>query len=297
MSTLGIINRIRLLNGKLFGGGEWKVVYRSFADNNAIYKTIEAPEGKWIADPILYEENGEHYLFVELFDRKKDKAGIGFYRFINNKPVFQKLIIEQPFHMSYPCVFSWNGEHFMVPESAAGNTVDLYRAVHFPDEWTLDCNLIRGQKYVDTTIAILGEQLFAFGYSKADDGWKLTCFSLDMKQKKLHKVYEEFFQENKGRPAGPVLQEEMIRPAQDCSRLYGEAIIWYKIDEINESFFREHPVGMMTVADLAIEGKADRIHTYSRDTEYEVVDLRVGKFDLFHGVKTLRRAFVGNRKS
>ena len=292
---IGIYKKIQLIYGKLFGGGEWKVAYRRVSDKNAKYKTIEAPEGTWIADPLLYEENGEHYLFVELFNKKKDKAGIGYYSFINGEPVFQKQIIEQPYHMSYPYVFYWNGEHYMIPESAAGNTVDLYKAVRFPDEWILDNNLIHGEKYVDTTVVHFDGKLYALGYTKTDNGWKLTYFSLDMQQKRLQKVYEEFFVENKGRPAGPILQEEMIRPAQDCSRLYGKSIIWYKVDDMNESVFQEHPIRTMTVADLAIEGKADRVHTYSRDTMFEVVDLRFGKFDFFHGVKTVRRAFVGKK--
>ncbi len=296
MGKIGIYNKIQLYYGKLFSGGEWKVAYRSLSDQNAKYEIIEAPEGTWIADPLLYEANGEHYLFVELFDKKKDRAGIGYYHFINGKPVFQKKIIEQPFHLSYPCVFYWNGEHYMIPESAAANTVDLYRAVHFPEEWTWDSNLIRGEKYVDTTIVQVDGKLYALGYTKADNGWKLTYFNLDMQKRSFHKIHDELFLENKGRPAGHVLQEEMIRPAQDCSRLYGESIIWYKVIAMNEYVFREQPIKMMTVADLAIEGKADRVHTYSRDTMFEVVDLRYGRFDLLHGIKTLRRS-MSNRNN
>lgn len=289
---MNISKAIQRIYGKLFVGGSWKVAYRERMDYNGQYSIIEAPQGKWIADPLLYEDNGQHFLFVELFDEKLDKAGIGYYQFIDGQPVFKKQIIEQPFHLSYPCIFCWNGMHYMIPESAAGKTLDLYRADHFPDEWKWDCNLIKGEKFVDTTVVERDGRLYALGYHKTEDGWGLTCFQLDMEQKKLIRITEETFSENIGRPAGYVLKEKWLRPAQDCSRFYGESVIWYQIDRLDESGIREHAVSRMTVNDLPMQGEADRVHTYSRDTVYEVVDLRYGKFDVLHGLKTLKRSII-----
>ena len=287
------MDRIKRLFGKLFLGGSWKTAYRLQDGKDQEYTVVPAPQGTWIADPMLFEKDGQHYLFVELFDEKKDKAGIGYYQFVNGKPQFRKQIIEEPYHLSYPCVFTWEGTCYMIPESAAGNTLDLYRAVHFPDEWVLDSNLIRGEKYVDTTVTEQEGEIYALGYHKTGNKWGLTVFRLDMRQKALIRCTEEIFTENVGRPAGYILQKEMLRPAQDCSRLYGESVIWYKIDRMSEDGYEEHPVSKMRVEDLPVPGKADRVHTYSRDSKYEAVDLRYGRFDLFHGLKTLRRAYNG----
>lgn len=291
-----IISKIKKAYGKLFVGGHWEVAYRPRGQKDTEYTTVKAPEGTWIADPMLYEYGGEHYLFVELFNQKKDKAGIGYYRFIDGKPVFQKQIIEQPFHLSYPCIFQWNDTHYMIPESAAGKTLDLYRAEHFPDVWKKEYNLIQNEKYVDTTIVNHGGSLYALGYHKAGNKWGLSVFLLDLSKKELVFISEESFSENIGRPAGYILEDEWLRPAQDCSRFYGEAVLWYHIDLLDNTTFKEHLVKKTTVKDLPVDKKADRVHTYSRDSQYEAVDLRYGQFDLLHGVKTLRRALSGDNK-
>jgi len=41
-----------------------------------------------------------------------------------------------------------------------------------------------------------------------------------------------------------------------------------------------------------MEVKPDRIHTYNRNSVYECVDVYLEKFDPFHGVKTLWRAYL-----
>lgn len=288
-------NRIKLLYGKLFGGGIWKVAFKK-RDKNGEYTLVEAPEGTWIADPLLFEFDNEHYLFVEVFERNKNKGSIGYYHFINNKPVFQGIVIEQSFHMSYPCIFLWHGNHYMIPESAAGNTLNLYKAEQFPDKWVLEKRLINGEKYVDTTIVEKDGKLYALSYHTVGKKWALSVFLLDMETKELIRLHEKEYSANIGRPAGYVLNDKWLRPAQDCSTLYGESIIWYQIDQIDSDDYREHSVKRTSVTDLRIQG-ADRVHTYSRDSEYEAVDVRYGKFDLLHGLRSIQRALAGKNES
>ena len=98
-----LLNKLKVLAVKAFIGGEWNVAYRQHGQDK--YQVVDMPEGTCIADPFMYEADGEHYLFVELFENKKNKACIAYYKFIDGRPVYQGKIIEQPYHMSYPCVF------------------------------------------------------------------------------------------------------------------------------------------------------------------------------------------------
>ena len=120
---------IKRLIQKAFIGGQWYVGYRRKGDTK--YSVIETPRDMWIADPTMFVANGEHYLFVEVYEKKKKKAAIGYYHFENNVPVYKGLIVENPYHMSYPCVFEYNGEFYMIPESSANDSITLYRAEHF----------------------------------------------------------------------------------------------------------------------------------------------------------------------
>ena len=112
---------------KAFVGGQWYVGYRK--NGNEKYQVIDIAQDMWIADPMLFTTNGEHYLFVEVYEVKKGKASIGYYHFENDKPVYKGLIIENSYHMSYPCVFEHKGVYYMIPESSANNSISLYRAI------------------------------------------------------------------------------------------------------------------------------------------------------------------------
>ena len=45
--------------------------------------------------------------------------------------------LEEPWHLSYPFVYSWNGSVYMVPESSSQGVLNLYRATDFPLHWKL----------------------------------------------------------------------------------------------------------------------------------------------------------------
>ena len=106
-----LLNRLKVLAVKAFIGGEWNVAYRQQGQDK--YQVVDMPEGTCIADPFLYEADGEHYLFVELFEIKKNKACIAYYKFIDGKPVYKGKIIEQTYHMSLSVCFEHKGMHYI----------------------------------------------------------------------------------------------------------------------------------------------------------------------------------------
>ena len=53
-------------------------------------------------------------------------------------------MLAEPFHLSYPYVFAWRGEYYMVPECHAAGAVRLYRAAEFPTRWVQVADLLTG---------------------------------------------------------------------------------------------------------------------------------------------------------
>lgn len=296
---MAFMDKLKVLWGKAFVGGEWKVGYRLRNEPHGQYCLVDTPAGTWAADPFLYEANGEHYLFVELYEEKKNKACIAYYRFIDGVPVYQDKIIDQPYHMSYPCVFEYNGEHYMIPETSANQSIDLYRATEFPKKWDKVETLLSGARYVDTTVLSHGNRTYAMSYRKITEGWELCIFALDLLRRKMTLVASKHYTENTGRPAGHVeVQDKFIRPTQDCHRKYGEALIINEIDEFDELSFEEHEIRRITANEIVINGvQVDRIHTWNIDSTYCVLDVFSEKFDLFHGIKIFRRAVLSRLSS
>lgn len=276
----------RLLQ-KAFVGGQWFVGYRRKGEKE--FHIIKTPKGIWIADPTVYTVNGEHYLFAEVYEEKKKKAAIGYYCFENNQPVYKGIIIENPYHMSYPNVFEYGGVQYMIPESSASDSISLYRAEHFPDKWSKAADLIKGEKFVDSTVFSNEKGLFVLSYRVGKNGWELVEFALDMENYRLKEESVTHYDTNVGRPAGYIFDINK-RPAQDSRKKYGENLLVYEVD----SFFpyKEHLVKTISAHSLKTAEKYDRVHTYTEDGTYEVVDLFKEKIDLLHGVKIFCRAYL-----
>ena len=47
------------------------------------------------------------------------------------------LALQEDFHLSFPTVFDWNGETWMIPETGSDHSLRIYRCKNFPAEWEL----------------------------------------------------------------------------------------------------------------------------------------------------------------
>lgn len=279
---------------KMFIGGTWYVGIRNHKDSDKkAFKIVEAPIGQWIADPFLYEFEGRHYLYVEQYIKEEKHACLGCYEIVDGVPSNYHVIIKNPYHMSYPCIFFYKGHHYIIPESSANNTVDLYEATDFPYGWMRKCTLLDGEKMVDSTVFFNGDLPMLLSYKSSIDGWYIIVFRLDIENGRLEKITETKYNSNTGRPAGLLYKkgDVLYRPSQDCSSKYGNSLIINQVDSLSDVAFKEHPVYNIYSNQVDIPINAQRIHTVNRDSKYEVVDLFQEKIDLLHIMKIVKRKF------
>ena len=284
---------LKVLFHKLFVGGQWYVGYRNYKYTTShSYDIVEVSNGQWIADPFLYEFEGRHYLFVEQYNQEKGRAGLGVYEFVDGKPANNRLIIENDYHMSYPCIFNYKGRHYIIPESSANNTIDLYEADSFPYEWSHKAVLLSGEKYVDSTVFFVDETVYLLSYKSDKGGWKLVLFELKLDEYRLIKLCEKEYSKNIGRPAGLLYRSgKLFRPSQDCRKKYGEALIINEVDIISNKVYREHFSSRISYKDIVSPINIQRIHTINRDSQYEVVDLFEEKLELLRAFRILKRKY------
>lgn len=276
---------------KAITGGEWFVAYRPFGKDEE-FVLAKSPANQWCADPFVYEADSEHYIFVEQYVNEKEKGCIGYFHFEDGVPVNNGILIENSYHMSYPDVFEYDGQYYMIPESSANSTVDLYIADHFPDQWRKVKSLISGSKYVDSTVYQDGDRYYLISYTMVG-GYEVHVFSLDMKEQKVELLAKKRYEKNIARPGGRLFVEDgkLMRPAQDCSRKYGEALIIYQVDDLNRNGeFVEHEVRRIEAGALHVENAPERVHQLTNDDKYEVVDVYKEKLDLLHAPRIYMRS-------
>src|SRR5262249_59999319 len=74
----------------------------------------------FVADPFCHTAGGAHVLFFEIWNRADgrgeiacaDSSDLTTWR-------YGGVVLREPFHLSYPCVFADGGDIFMIPETRA----------------------------------------------------------------------------------------------------------------------------------------------------------------------------------
>ena len=278
------------MNRNAVTGGEWFIAYSNVDGRE--WKIAEAPEKEWCADPFIVEDGSDKYIFVEQYLKGKDKGCIGYFKFVDGKPVNQGIIIENSYHMSYPDVFKYEEKYYMIPESSANNSVDLYVADHFPDKWRKEKTLISDKKYVDSTVYQDDNGLFLISYTMAGD-YEIHVFKLNMVDKELKLLSKKRYEKNMARPGGRLFIQngKLLRPAQDCSRKYGEALILYQVDSLNrDGNYEEHELKRIETNSIKTPQKSDRIHHLTSDRTYKVIDIYQERFDPLHFLRIIIRS-------
>jgi hypothetical protein len=161
--TLLLISNYRIPFFKQHGG-PWSIGYGTsvhFPDSipvkdNAIFpvEKLQKIQGdtEFLADPFFVKEKDTFYLFFE-HKTNKPNAVIGVLTSADGKNyTYAGTVLEEEFHLSYPQVFKYRNEFYMVPESKAAGSVMLYKSYRFPFDWRVCDTLLANVKYKDPTI-------------------------------------------------------------------------------------------------------------------------------------------------
>ena len=186
-------------------------------------------------EELIYSENRGKISVIEI-----DASG---------KRSAPRTVLETPHHLSYPFLFRHEGEVYMIPETAREKRVYLYRARHFPDDWELVSTMLEGEHLTDTTIERIGDRWWLFagfaGESESASAELLAYHSPNpFGPWTPHRRNPIVSDVRSSRPAGRLFQwnGKWCRPAQDCSRSYGSAIMIQRIDSLTPSAYSETTV-------------------------------------------------------
>ena len=126
---------------------------------------VPNPPGSYLADPFLVERDGRVVCLVEEFDLASRRGRISWLDLGDGyeTPAYRGTLIEEPYHMSFPFPFEYQGELYMVPETYEAGEISLYRCVEFPDQWERCGALMEDMEASDSMI-----------FEQDDRWWMLT---------------------------------------------------------------------------------------------------------------------------
>jgi hypothetical protein len=98
----------------------------------------------FVADPFIIRAN-PWFMFFEVWNRGANKGVIGLATSGDGfEWRYERIVLNEAFHLSYPYVFEWQDILYMIPETLGANAACLYRADEFPTRWSLAAKLIDG---------------------------------------------------------------------------------------------------------------------------------------------------------
>jgi hypothetical protein len=246
-------------------------------DDPSNYRLMPCPDDRFYADPFLFEKDGKTHLFFEDFRYPEGRAVISYCELgPDGTPGSPVEVLRRPYHLSYPFVFEYEGEIYMIPETRETRMVELYRATSFPTTWTPEAVLLSDIHAVDATIQKVNGRFWMFAgvsngrYSNSDE---LCLFFADALTGPWtpHRNNPVLSDVRRSRPAGLLFYDEgrLIRPSQDCGKAYGYALVFSEVLTLTETEYEERQINRIEPGLIA---GCIGTHTYNRTEQFEVVD-------------------------
>lgn len=200
------------------------------------------PTCKFMADPFIIRDGDDFYIFYEEMSAKMNSTW-GDVSVLHSKNLndWQRIgvALDEPFHLSFPNVFKYEDEWYMIPETSAIGEIRLYKATDFPLKWAFHTTLISDFYGVDPALV------------HKDGIWYLMCNSGDELQlffshtltgnysKHPNSPIRYGMQET--RPAGPVfsVNDTLYYSTQRHDGGYGTAVALFRIDSLTTDYFKD----------------------------------------------------------
>jgi len=237
------------------------------------FSLLELENDFFYADPFIYKHENYNYIFFEELKFSDNKGYISCYNI--EKQEFKRKIVEEDFHLSYPNIFEYEGDIYMVPESSQDRSIRLYKCIEFPQKWEYQYNLMNDIIAFDTTFKYHNQKWWMF--TNVDelgidlDNSELFIFSSDSpisKEWEAHTKNPVVSDVRKSRPAGNIFSNNntLIRPSQNSTRNYGRNVNLMKINKLSQDEYLEELIEVIEYDNFPGN------HTYNFNEDYLVVD-------------------------
>lgn len=236
------------------------------------------------ADPFPVKAGNQTFVFFEEKYLNKVKGHICCVEVDSNHDFnfeSKRIVLEEPFHLSYPFVFFYKNEYWMMPESAESGAVRLYRAINFPYQWVPEKVILNGVKAYDPTIV------------EWNGVWYLFCTQKNMHGLSPHAYLYIYYSKDpvssdwKAHPSNPVSQDvrysrpagnfikignRLIRPVQNCAPVYGYSLQFFDVIELTPISYKEQ---LSECVEPLWDSSLCAVHTYNSIEGLFVMDAQI----------------------
>ena len=283
------VRRLALRMSQRYFSEKWILMFKLGGDSGDLHKytKIHPPEDWFWADPLVLREDNSYYVFFEEASVESGHGHISVMQMDDSGNYGQPTrVLERPYHLSYPFIFDWRLNKYLIVECADNRTIEVYRCKDFPFHWEFHCILMENISAYDVTLFEHNGRLWLFANIREHEAastWDELCLfssdsplSSDWQPHPMNPIVSDV---RSARQAGRIIEKDgrIYRPSQNSSFRYGYALNFNEILELNESTYKERLV-------KCLEPNWDRsikaLHSFSAAGNLAFIDAiyRTGKF-------------------
>jgi hypothetical protein len=236
---------------------------------------------RFMADPFGLWKGQLLHVFVEAYDYRTRHGEIEALILDQNFALRdRRVVLREPWHLSYPFVFESGDTVWMLPEAYRSGRLSLYRATEFPWHWQREPHFIFPEAAIDAVPI------------RTKDGWWMLYTPPEPRRYRTRALKlaraEQLFgpchvcedqpiliDKSGARMGGtPVIcDDSWVLPTQDCRRTYGGAIA---IRRIAAGAMGDHVIeaGAHIEAPAAFHPYTDGLHTLSAAGPVTLIDAK-----------------------
>ncbi len=228
---------------------QWQLAYRvggDRLDTSGLTRLAPKHQGFW-ADPFVAERDGRTFIFYEELSPETQRGHIAAIEINAEGETGEPVnVLVCDYHLSYPFMFEYEGELYMMPECEEAGRVEVFRCIRFPDQWESHKVLLEGVRGIDPTLVEHDGLWWLFVNVMTDrnlswDELHLYYASSPFGDWQPHPLNPVRLDTRAARPGGAIYREngKIFRPAQDCSVRYGWALSIHEITRLTTEEFSE----------------------------------------------------------
>jgi hypothetical protein len=243
------------------------------------FRHITPPRDRFWADPFVIARDEKFYVFFEELVFTENKGHISLLVIDKTGAIEPPIpVLETPYHLSYPFIFEFENNLYMVPESKQNRTVELYKCTAFPHKWEFQKNLMEDCLVTDATLVQWQGTWWMFvnkieieGASTWDELFLYYSDNPLSSHWTPHPLNPVVSDVRSARPAGRLFERHgrLFRPSQNSSGHYGYGFNICEIVRMTETNYEERVIEQ-------VEPKWDRniisTHTFNYASGLTIID-------------------------
>ncbi|HEX4275114.1 MAG TPA: hypothetical protein VHZ74_07160 [Bryobacteraceae bacterium] len=218
------------------------------------YRDVSDAPAIFVADPFIVYDGGRWYMLLEVMNDAGYKGEISVATSANGiQWEYEGIVLTEPFSLSYPYVFDWQGDYYMLPEMYQQNYLRLYKAESFPRGWRPVATFLEGDPIADASIFQWQGSWYILACSNpaGNDTLRLFQASCPLGPWREHSRSPVVTGDPRAaRPGGRVVEWKgsLIRYAQVCVPRYGTDLRAFRITRLTPEEYAEEAVDAPPIA-------------------------------------------------